>query len=142
MCQGQRGQGERLDGGGRLCPHQKLATIEALDPDAGEWPQHERDNLSRKAHDAEQQRRIRQAVDQPGGRQACHPRADHRDALTQKEQLEVSGSQRPPGVRQRAARERAFPGVRTDRASVHDSVRKAVFLRVYQCGSTEECSTS
>src|ERR1700677_5130259 len=42
---------------------------------------------------------MREAVDQPRGRQPRHPRADHRDALAEKEELEVAVPQRSPGVR-------------------------------------------
>ena len=103
MRQRERGQGERLDGSSGLCPHQQLAAIEALDPDARKWSQRKRNNLPREAHDAKQQRRMGQAIDQPAGRQPRHPGADHGDALAEEEELEVAVSQRSPGVRHRAS---------------------------------------
>ncbi len=99
MCQRERRQGERLDGAGGLRPHQQLAAIEALHPHARKRPQRKRNDLSREAYDAQQQRRMGQVIDQPGRRQPRHPGADHRDALTEEEELEVAVPQRSPGVR-------------------------------------------
>jgi hypothetical protein len=39
-----------------------------------------------------------QSIDQPARRQPCHSGADHRDALTKEEELEVAVAQRSPGV--------------------------------------------
>ena len=48
MREGQRRERERLDRASRLRPHQQLPAIEALDPDARDRPERERDNLRRK----------------------------------------------------------------------------------------------
>jgi hypothetical protein len=101
MCQSERSQGKRLDGSSGLRPHQQLAAIEALDPHAREWSECKRNNLPREAHDAKQRRRMGQLIDQPACRHPRHPGADHRDALTREEDLEVAVSQRSPGVRHR-----------------------------------------
>ena len=90
MGQRERGQSERLDGSRGLCPHQHLPAIETLDPDARKWSQQERNNLPRKANHAQQQRRMGQSIDQPTRGQLGHPGADHGDALTKKEKLEVA----------------------------------------------------
>jgi len=49
MCQRERGQGQRLNGAAGLGPHQELAAIEPLHPDARKRPQRERNNLPRKS---------------------------------------------------------------------------------------------
>src|ERR1700723_3839641 len=101
MSQGECGHGERLERSCALCPHQQLAAIEALDPDACKWSQGKRNNLTREAYDAKQQRRMGQSIDQPAGRQTRHPCADHGDALAEEKEFEVAVSQRSPGVRYR-----------------------------------------
>ncbi len=58
---------------------------------------------------AQQQRRMGQAIDQPAGREPRHPGADHRDALTEEEQLEVAVPQRSPGVRHRTSSGTGLP---------------------------------
>ena len=78
MCQGERGQRERLHGGGGLCPHQQPAAIEALHPDARNRRQQKRNNLPREADDAQQQRRMGQAIDQPASSPAASSRCRSR----------------------------------------------------------------
>ena len=90
MGQCERRQGERLDGSRGLCPHQHLAAIETLHPDTRKWSQQKRNNLPCKANHAQQQRRMGQSIDQPACGQLGHPGADHGDALTEKEKLEVA----------------------------------------------------
>ena len=97
--QRQRGQRQRLHARQRLGPHQKLASVEAVDPDAGKRRQHKCGNLSRESDQSQQQRRPRQPVDQPTGGDPRHPGANQRDALPGKEQPEVAVTQRAPRVR-------------------------------------------
>ncbi len=99
MRQGERGESERLDGGGGLRGYEKLAAIEALDPDAGERAEEERDDLSGEADDAKQKRRVGEAIDEPACGEARHPGADHGDALAEEEELEVAVAQSSPGMR-------------------------------------------
>ena len=54
MGQRERGHAKRLDGRSRLCPHQQLAAIEALNPDARKWRERKRRNQPCKTYDAEQ----------------------------------------------------------------------------------------
>ena len=79
--EGKRGEDERLQHGGGLRPDEHLAAVEAVDPDAGEGCEEEGGNLAGKADGAEQHGRSGEAVDEPGGGDAGHPRADEGDAL-------------------------------------------------------------
>jgi hypothetical protein len=80
----------------RLRPHQHLAAVEPVNPDAGKGREEKCGNLPGKADRAQQQRRAGEAIDQPTGGDARHPGADERDALAAEEEAEVAMAQGAP----------------------------------------------
>ena len=81
-----------------LRPNEKLAAIQAVDPDAGEGGKEESGNLAGETNGAEEHGRSGEPVDKPGGGDAGHPRADEGDALAAEEEAEVAMTERAPGV--------------------------------------------
>ena len=92
--QRERRHGQRLHHRQPLGRDQHLAAIPAIEPHPGDGRQHERGRHAGEAHQAEQELRIRQAVDQPRRGQPRHPRADERDALADEEQTVVARAER------------------------------------------------
>jgi hypothetical protein len=64
-----------------------IPTIGGQPADGGEQ---EYGNLPREAHDAEKERRSRQAINEPSLRNVLHPGADERNHLPAEEKLEVA----------------------------------------------------
>jgi hypothetical protein len=96
--QRQPGEQQRLDHGKSLRPDEDAAAVEAIDKDAGDGSEEEGRDLAGEADGAEQQRRFREAVDQPRGGDARHPGADQRDGLAAEEEAEIAMAQRAPRV--------------------------------------------
>ncbi len=91
--QRQCGQPEGLDHRQNLSDDQGAMTVQTIDPDARERPDEQERNLQREAGNTEQERRMREPVDQPGGGDARHPGTDQRDALSAEEEAVVAVAQ-------------------------------------------------
>ena len=72
--------------------------MKVVDPDAGEGGKDKGGDLAGETDCAQQQSRSREAVDEPGGGDAGHPRADEGDALAAEEETEVAMAESAPGV--------------------------------------------
>jgi len=83
-------EGERLQGGQGLRPDQHLPPIQPIDQHPGKRCQQESGNLSCKTYQSQKQRRTRKAINEPTGGDASHPGANQRNALTGKEQSEIT----------------------------------------------------
>ena len=70
--------------------HQHPMAVEAVNPDAGNRTQQKDGNLTGKTYQAKQESGVRQAIHQPTGGYAGHPRADQRDALPAEEQAIIA----------------------------------------------------
>ena len=101
--QGQGRQRQRLRHRQHLGGDEHLVAIPAVEPDPGQRRQDERRRLTGKTHQAEQERRIGEPVDQPRRGQPGHPRADERDPLADEEQPVVAGAERAERRTQGAA---------------------------------------
>jgi len=75
-----------------------MATVEAVDPDAGEGREEKGGDLAAETYGTEEERRSGEAVDQPSGGDAGHPGADEGDALAADEELEGTMAKGSPGV--------------------------------------------
>src|SRR5208282_1600782 len=91
-----------------LGPHQDFAPVDAVDNDPGHGCEKECRYLPGEAYGAQQKRGFGEAVDEPGGRDARHPRADEGDALAAEEETKIAMAQSPPCVREVACSARAF----------------------------------
>ena len=98
VAQGECGEREGLQHRERLRDEQNIAAIQAVHPDSGEGREKKCGDLSREADDAQQERRAGEAIDEPAGREARHPRAHQRNALSTEVQAKISVAQRAPGV--------------------------------------------
>ena len=120
MRQREGGQRERDWTHAAACVHTSiLRRSTALDPDAGERPQGEGDDLPREADDAEQQGRAGQPVDQPSRRQPRHEAADQRHALAGDEEAEVRVPAAPAGGAASNRRLTGPPGPRSRGGAGH-----------------------
>src|ERR1700722_17947390 len=75
-----------------------------------------------------------ESINQPGGRQPRHPRADHRDALTEEKELKVRMPQRPPGVGDTAR-------LLSDSRHAHSSARRLMISPALN-KTSRSCSSS
>ena len=69
-------------------------SVPTVDVDARDRRQHERGYLPPKSDDAEEQRGVREAIDQPARGDASDPRPDKRNALSAEEESVVSMRER------------------------------------------------
>ena len=84
--QRQHGQRQRLQHREHLGDDQHPVPVPAVHEDAGDGREEQRRDLAAEPHDAEQQRRAGQPVDEPARRDAGDPGADEREALPGEEQ--------------------------------------------------------
>ncbi len=81
-----------------LRPDEHLASVHAVNDDAGVRREKERGNLPGEADGAEHQRRLRELIDEPRGCDARHPGADERNGLAGEEETEISMLECAPRV--------------------------------------------
>ena len=84
---------ERLQERQHLRHDEHAMPIPAIDVDAGERREKQRGDLAEEADQAEQKSGIGQPVDEPAGGDPRDPRADERNALTEKEEPVVAASE-------------------------------------------------
>ena len=82
----QHGQREGLQHRKYLSDHKSAMAIPAVHPDSGEGSEKESGNLAGETDDAQQQRGMREPIDEPSGGDAHHPGADQRNALSAEKQ--------------------------------------------------------
>jgi hypothetical protein len=87
----------------RLGGDQQAVLVEPVGHDAPDRRQDERPDLGAEADEAQQERRARQGVDEPGEGDLLDPRADERDPLAAHEEPIVAGSERPQQAVSRSA---------------------------------------
>ena len=88
------GEPERQHHHRALRRDENAAPVQPIGQDTAKRGEQEHRNLAREADEPEQQRRSRQAIDEPGLRDHLHPRADERDELPGDEEPVVAGPQR------------------------------------------------
>ena len=75
-------------------PDDDAVATPAIGSQTAQRRQNENGNLSRKAHDPEEHRRAREAIDKPSFGNGLHPGADERNHLAAEEELEIPVAKR------------------------------------------------
>jgi hypothetical protein len=108
--EGEPREGERLKHRQRLRRNDGAAEVPAINQHAGDGREEKRRDLPGEADDAEQRRRVSQAIDQPGGGDGGHPVADERNDLPGEEEAVVAVAQRAEDEREPGGFVSAFFG--------------------------------